>query len=223
VIEFRACFAKFHLLFRSQHSNVDEVSAHLAERIPPHSPDWIRDGVMEAVGAVWGSVHHSQFQEPLGHPPGWRYYVVDNRADGLRDVPLSPKSRRRGSQLMQVLGFDVEEVQGWASRTDAFDDEDSKWEIAMEGEYVPLEGCTYLRVTEVDESHLGNGREPVQTGDIIMTLFGRGGGDPNITGNHHTFVPELRSRWEFVALAKQLPFLSLQVYRQSDIDGSSKS
>ena len=185
-------------------------------------PKWMRSGARAATKVIWGAFHSGTFLKAIGHPPGWRAYIVDNRMDGVRDVALSPNSKRRGSELVQILGFDVEEVEGDVDVSEEYDYGEDEWELAQEGEWVPLRGRTYLRVTQVDVAHSGNGRDTVKPGDVIMTLFGRGGdvaGQAAQAGaKRGEFVPALRSRWEFVALCKNLPFVSIQVFRSSAVE-----
>lgn len=226
IAEFRTCFARFHLLFRSHDANALAAEERLMAQIKESVPQWMRAGAKAATKVIWGAFHSGSFLKAIGHPPGWRAYLVDNRMDGVRDVALSPTSKRRGSELMQILGFDVEEVEGDVDVSDEHEYADDEWELAQEGEWVPLRGRTYLRVTEVDVSHSGNGRDTVKPGDVIMTLFGRGGGtavqeaDAGAAAAVEAgeFVPALRSRWEFVALCKNLPFVSIQVFRSLAVE-----
>ena len=60
---------------------------------------------------------------------------------------------------------------------------------------------------------LGNEREPVAVGDVLMTVFGRGGGQGEDAGGES--MAALRSKQAFVELCRQLPFISVQVYRDS--------
>jgi len=216
VAEFRACFARFHLLFRSQDRDLESASKRLIERIADNVPKWIRDGAAEATSAIWGAFHSGDLLKAVGHPPGWCAYIVDNCSDGINDVKnittTEPLRSDDGPEnaLVALLGFDVEEVEGWATHEEANLTEEHA-EVEDEGEWVPIKGRQYLRVCAVDQRLLGNDREPVAVGDIIMTIFGRGGGT-------QAELPALRSRDSFIALCKLLPFVSLQVYRESLVE-----
>ena len=64
-------------------------------------------------------------------------------------LPLLPAGPLRPKQIkmcrLQILGFDVEEVEGWADPEEAIPvDEEQNWELAQEGEWVPLQGRTYV-------------------------------------------------------------------------------
>ena len=55
VAEFRTCFARLSLLYRSNHAEAADAEAQLIDQISPDVPAWMRRGAEEATKAVWGA------------------------------------------------------------------------------------------------------------------------------------------------------------------------
>jgi hypothetical protein len=222
VTEFRACFARWHLLVRTR----DDMNASLARKRlarllderQQQLPAWMRAEASDALTAVWGTSRVGQLLPAVSEPPGWLSFVIHNRiSTGANGGAAAAQRHRSGataaapdaaaaaaadaaaaaedatadaaaaeaaalalahtpdSDLARRMGFDVEEVDGWATEWQG--GEHSHNDLKVGAELLPLAGRRYLRVSWVDTAQLAaNGRRPLHVGDVIMTFFGRGGG-----------------------------------------------
>eukprot|EP00750_Incisomonas_marina_P011771 INCI16415.2.p1 GENE.INCI16415.2~~INCI16415.2.p1 ORF type:complete len:2447 (+),score=457.87 INCI16415.2:185-7525(+) len=218
VSEFRACYGRFHLLYRSQQSRVPdlqetEVSAPLpgttpssagAEKFPHDLPQWMRNQSVEATSCVWGAFQQGQVMQTVNPPVNWFSYVLRN---------FESTSSHDPSRLMSRYGFDVEEVSGFSDPVIADESESSgtgRILVANKANgrptsATPLKNEKYLRISRVAENEREPGRlDGLRVGDIVMTFFG--------TDNEKC----LRSRKAFVDLACKLPFVYVDVFRTTE-------
>ena len=175
----------------------------------------MRSEVEKCTAAVWAGFKKGDPLSAVNEPPCWRAYFVDNFATGV-DFEAERDS------FKDCLGFDVEEVAGWATVAEGRSQYNASEMTAADDatladvEWVPLKGQKYLRVCAVDSARFGrNAKDSLQVGDVIMTFFGRGGGSGGgeEKDNNKVEMPPIRDKELFCQLCRELPFLSLEVYR----------
>ena len=205
--EFRACFSRFHLLFRSSQANaVAKATASpgtdSAAGLGDNVPQWLRDAAERASARVWSAIQSGEKTKVLPLPKNWRTYVINERFDHA-------ENSSDANVLSHLLGFDVEEVDGWANPGQLTAAERIRRQRSQSqgldsfSAPVPLKGTTYLRVKHVDKTKRGRREgttDHIEVGDILVGLFGRD-------------IDALHSRDEFVLLCEQLPVCHLHVYR----------
>ena len=203
--EFRACFSRFHLLYRSSEDYANQASdgstAEAASTLPEEVPDWLRKAANAATTTVWGAIQSQKTIAAVQPLPDWRTYLLNERFDHA--------DSDNASALEHLLGFEVEEVSGWADPAAVLSDSERKQRRQGVGEGVmapppvPLKGETYLRVCKVDETTRGRRKgtvDHIEVGDILMSFFGC---DSKL----------LHSRDVFVELIEHLPVCHLEVFR----------
>ena len=182
--EFEACYSRFHLLYRSSALVAQQTGGDVAELLHAEFeetvPAWIRTKSIAATATIWGAFSKDAVLERVVVPEGWRNYVVDR-------VDAGGPSQ---SSLLALMGFDVEEVKGWAAAP------------ADGGAVVePVAGTKYLRVSAVDRDVIRPRSDNIEVGDVLMSFFG------------NTDDKMLRGRRAFTRMCRQVPFCFLWVYR----------
>lgn len=213
--EFRACFSRFHLLFRSQEQDKKRGSIEVAQQglstpagdnsnavFNESVPGWMRTEAERASQHLWTALQNPHTMPRSVLPENWRTYIIDERIDHIG-------AENKGSILEHRLGFEVEEISGWADEEPESEELAAvrkKYEAMGHGDMppkLPLKGDIYLRVSKVDEEELSKHNAPpdhMRVGDIIMSFFERD-------------VEEIHSRDDFLELCEDLPVCYLGVYR----------
>jgi len=200
--EFRACYARFHLLYRSsvrgtetQNGDREANDARLlAAEFPPSVPEAMRQKSRESTAKIWSSFRKDAVCSRVDVPKHWFSYLVERRSGASSD------------DLLQLVGFDVEEVTGGAEapqeQTASVDSEAASATVQLTSFPVPRANTKYLRVTAVDSRAWTHFNDHIHVGDVLMQFFGE------------EDVGCLRSRDEFADMCRKLPFCFVWVYRE---------
>lgn len=132
--EFRACYGRFHLLYRSSlaaaqqaesnsndnnNSNNEnpattDSAAAADHQFSPGVPTWMREEAIEATDEVWAAFQQGQVRAIVEPPPTWFSYVVSNSDSAANNTSNGGVATGTRAGLRELYGFDVEEVMGFA-------------------------------------------------------------------------------------------------------------
>ena len=140
--EFRACYARFHMLYRSTSARTTEREQNLTiDAFDSGVPLWMRKKSISAAKAIWNAHRQRAELARVSLPPNWVHQIVFSLEESRATLSSNP--------LISKFGFDVEEIVG-----------------PVDHSGVPGDRKTYLRVT-----YSSNART-LAVGDIIMAFFG---------------------------------------------------
>lgn len=132
VSEFRACYGRFHLLYRSQQSRLNgsqeaagasgplagttttttPASAGGVGKFAYDLPQWMRDQSVAATSSVWGAFQRGQVMQTVNPPVNWFSYVLRNfettaASQNDHGDDDDDDHDHDPSSLMSLYGFDV--------------------------------------------------------------------------------------------------------------------
>ena len=193
--EFEACYARFNLMFRSStliagNTDPTETIALLKADFEPMVPAWMRAKSVRATSLLWAAHQTTTHQKVVALPDGWYSYIC-------------PRLKEGNGTLAACMGFDVEEVEGWASTPNLdVDDGDGGAKDATAPLAVPVVGRKYLRVSFVSRSERQRSNDHLEVGDVLMGFFG--------LTDHEV----LQSRTALADVSCKIPLCFFQIYRQ---------